>query len=106
MFIVCAGERKRGDDGRRNVASGVFPLCETCWSELTPAERLPFYRQVFDKWNSDGYATFDWPVWERSVLRERRDDTPFSHHFDSSGREVLTYTDPIGLAASPCGNDI
>jgi len=35
--------------------SGCFPLCEKCWSELTPPERLSYYRQLWQKWvNDDG----------------------------------------------------
>ena len=32
---------------------GCFPLCEDCWSELTPTERLPFYRQLIDGYIHD-----------------------------------------------------
>lgn len=28
---------------------GINPLCEKCWSELTPEQRLPYYRQAI--WN-------------------------------------------------------
>jgi hypothetical protein len=28
---------------------GVFPLCEDCWKALTPEERLPFYRAMFEQ---------------------------------------------------------
>lgn len=31
--------------------SGCFPLCEPCWKELTPAERLPFYLELIQSWN-------------------------------------------------------
>lgn len=27
-----------------------FPLCETCWQELTPSERLPYYDALVDSW--------------------------------------------------------
>jgi len=33
---------------------GCFPLCEVCWSELTPIQRLPYYHDMFSKWPSDG----------------------------------------------------
>ena len=33
---------------------GCFPLCEKCWGELTPTERLPFYEELLVMWNSDG----------------------------------------------------
>lgn len=31
---------------------GCFPLCQDCWSKLTPSERLPYYRGLFDFWRS------------------------------------------------------
>ena len=31
---------------------GCFPLCELCWSELSPTERLPFYRKLWAIWMS------------------------------------------------------
>ena len=30
-----------------------FPLCEECWQELTPQTRLPFYRELWELWNSE-----------------------------------------------------
>lgn len=33
---------------------GCFPLCETCWSELTIEERLPYYHELFLYWKSIG----------------------------------------------------
>lgn len=32
--------------------SGIFPLDEHCWNELTIEERLPYYREWFDKWGA------------------------------------------------------
>lgn len=29
---------------------GAFPLCEGCWSALTPRERFPYYLQLIDEW--------------------------------------------------------
>ena len=29
---------------------GMFPLCEPCWAELTPAARIPFSRRLFEEW--------------------------------------------------------
>lgn len=40
------------DDG---AGSGAFPLCEECWSSLTPETRLPYYRQLWDQWRGDLY---------------------------------------------------
>lgn len=54
--------------------SGCFPLCERCWSELTPQERLPYYRRLFDKWLADGCTDRDWKTYEQAVLREGQED--------------------------------
>lgn len=32
---------------------GCFPLCEECWSVLSPEERLPFYVQLMCVWSSE-----------------------------------------------------
>lgn len=32
--------------------NGCFPLCEECWSVLTPDERLPFYAELVADWAS------------------------------------------------------
>jgi len=47
---------------------GCFPLCESCWRELEPAGRLPFYRQLWQSWEDEtpGYA--NWDDIEKSVL--------------------------------------
>lgn len=31
---------------------GCFPLCEWCWSRLTPAERRPYYERLMAHWVS------------------------------------------------------
>lgn len=56
--------------GVRSAASGYFPLCEACWHELSPQERLPFYRRLFDSYPRDAYPESFWPIWERTVLNE------------------------------------
>ena len=33
---------------------GCFPLCENCWKDLTPEQRLPYYRDLFDDWSIHG----------------------------------------------------
>ncbi len=33
--------------------AGCFPLCEDCWSELTPEARLPYYR-LLSEFNGRG----------------------------------------------------
>lgn len=30
--------------------NGCFPLCEGCWSSLTPEERLPYYQRLVHRW--------------------------------------------------------
>lgn len=44
--------------------SGCFPLCETCWSELTSTERVPFYRQMWDSWQTFGVPV-DPKIWDQ-----------------------------------------
>jgi hypothetical protein len=29
---------------------GCFPLCEGCWAQLTPEQRLPYYQQLVRNW--------------------------------------------------------
>ena len=36
-----------------NEHEGAFPLCEKCWRELTPEQRLPFYWLLLLKWNME-----------------------------------------------------
>lgn len=43
----------------------MFPLCEGCWSKLTPKQRLPFYRELWDKYDRTGE---DWARLEKNVL--------------------------------------
>lgn len=45
---------------------GMFPMCEKCWCELIPEQRLPFYRSVFLRWNNDG--SLDFEVIKKAVL--------------------------------------
>ncbi len=51
-----------GDEGR-----GCFPLCEACWSELTIEDRLPYYRGLWERWESGGEGYADWGQIEASV---------------------------------------
>jgi len=46
-------------------SDGCFPLCESCWKDLTPEERLPFYRNLYTKW---GTLSLDWKKIEAAVL--------------------------------------
>lgn len=33
---------------------GLFPLCERCWTELSPAQRTPFYDLLVADWKREG----------------------------------------------------
>ena len=35
---------------RVTEVSGIFPLCEICWKDLTPQDRLPYYRNLYESW--------------------------------------------------------
>lgn len=60
---------------------GCFPLCEPCWSGLTPEERLPYYALLVGLWLDREQMTFDgwekyavesiekWPAIRDAVLR-------------------------------------
>lgn len=59
-----------GDEGH-----GCFPLCEGCWNKLTPEERLPYYRYLWELWKSTeseipDYKVVEWSVIEKAVLSE------------------------------------
>lgn len=36
-----------------NYRHGCFPLCEGCWSALTPLERAPFYEALWRRWRDE-----------------------------------------------------
>lgn len=31
---------------------GMFPMCEQCWSERSPHERLKYYRMLYEEWKA------------------------------------------------------
>lgn len=47
-------------------SGGCFPLCEDCWDELTPKERLPYYRDMWLDWPRS--EDFEWSAIEQAVL--------------------------------------
>ena len=47
---------------------GMFPLCEACWSSLTPVERLPYYKSVWEMWEKDTPGHAKWEDIEASVM--------------------------------------
>lgn len=54
----------KGHTTHYTPSSGCFPLCEACWSELTPPERLPYYERLWARWQAD--STDKEPdVWEQ-----------------------------------------
>lgn len=48
--------------------SGMFPLCEGCWADLSPKDRTPYYRKLFDLWVSHGCTDVLWETIELAVL--------------------------------------
>lgn len=59
-----------GSDGH-----GCLPLCEKCWAALTPAQRMPYYRELIESWHErhDRGLMLDeeWALVEAAVLSER-----------------------------------
>lgn len=47
---------------------GCFPLCERCWKELTPQQRLPYYRTWFDSTDSLKDDQQVWAAIQAAVL--------------------------------------
>ncbi len=50
---------------------GCFPLCESCWEQLAPVTRLPFYRILWDSWAKHG-TEVPWAVVDAACLYERK----------------------------------
>jgi hypothetical protein len=48
------------------ASRGCFPLCETCWSALTPVTRVPFYRRMWLDWSHT--SEVEWSAIRRAVL--------------------------------------
>lgn len=55
--------------------NGCIPLCEKCWAHLTPAQRLPFYRQLIGSWHEHPHRGLafgeEWPLVAAAVLSDR-----------------------------------
>jgi hypothetical protein len=68
-LFVSWHDTQYGADG-----NGCLPLCEKCWGELTPAQRLPFYRQLIESWHErpGRGLTLDeeWPLVESAVMSD------------------------------------
>jgi len=52
-----------------NSNSGMFPLCEECWQELSPAERVPFYGALWAAWHQWGKPDIAWLDIEDAVMK-------------------------------------
>ncbi len=62
------------EDGSR----GCFPLCEECWESLFPDERLPYYKELYNRWASYGYPLeASWEQMRHAVLTEETNPIPF-----------------------------
>lgn len=44
---------------------GCFPLCEKCWRQLTPSERVPHYVALYDEWSE---PKGDWDLIRTAVM--------------------------------------
>lgn len=48
---------------------GLIALCRKCWTELSPEQRLPFYRQVWEHWQEIGRTDDEeWEAIKAAVL--------------------------------------
>lgn len=52
-----------------NKNNGMFPLCEHCWERLSPGERLPYYRMLWQEWHEYGpVSDCEWHEVETAVM--------------------------------------
>lgn len=64
-YKIC----KKFHETSLNDAEAVIVLCESCWSGLTPKERIPFYKLLMMDWmDYDNDAWEDWPEIEKAIL--------------------------------------
>lgn len=54
-----------------NERGGCFPLCEACWKDLAPAERVKYYKKLYDSWLKTGHANMAWEEIEAAVVAGR-----------------------------------
>lgn len=78
-----------------SAGSGCFPLCEACWAELSPKERLPYYRSLFEQWQRQGSTNHTWTQIESAVLEEVGGE--YEHEKLRLERGSLHGPDPSGL---------
>ena len=56
----------KGHSTRYNGPFGCFPLCEKCWSKLTPLERLVYYKKLWLSWTPEHKP--EWELIKQAVL--------------------------------------
>lgn len=50
-------------------AGGMAPLCQGCWDTLTPEQRLPYYREVWQEWERiNPVHNYQWEPIEHAVM--------------------------------------
>jgi hypothetical protein len=57
------------------IGGCCFPLCEECWSSMTPKQRLPYYERLWKDWETSHKKEHlppldqaDWESMKESVL--------------------------------------
>jgi hypothetical protein len=60
----------KGHSTNYTNSRGCFPLCEHCWELLTPEERLPYYKDLWDSWHGWGKPDVEWKTIKEAVLSE------------------------------------
>lgn len=51
---------------------GCFPLCNNCWYDLVPRQRLPYYRKLFEQWSLNFPESQEtWELMKRAVEEGR-----------------------------------
>lgn len=62
-----------GHSTKYDEHNGCFPLCELCWADLAPEQRLPFYFVLYCQWDWDAgqmghERPTEWEAIEQAVL--------------------------------------
>lgn len=68
MTLPCQACLRRMDDKSGHftpftAVDSVVALCRSCWGSLTPEERLPYYRRIYEAWMGVE------PSWNRTSCR-------------------------------------
>lgn len=51
-------------DEYTEFGTGCFALCQTCWSELSNRQRVPYYRMLLKRWMEGGDKDKNGEPWE------------------------------------------